>query len=245
MDRVVPDVMRQKLHAAVLLACFWAGGNVGAQPASQQAALPDASPHAMGAAAAAPNTEAIRDSIAGPLIQALSARLGGRAVELRLDVVDVRTIGADERAISGSGDAQVVGTQGWIDFRFGLRYDGRLRRTSYPEVSIDGVAAGERDLLNDPHLVQRLEAIVIADMARELRKPSAWLRLDSVSTVQGDGRHLRIDARGTAYLDRYGPGTPLTVVALYDRSSDAWLKLEYGPGQEASNRVWDRRLSSR
>lgn len=237
--------MRRKLLAAVLLACVWAGGHAAAQPASQPAAQPDDPSHAMGGTAATPNLDTIRDAIAGPLIGALSARLGGRAVELRLDVVDVRTIDADERAVSGSGDAQVVGRQGWIGFKFGLRYDGRLRRSSYPDVSIDGVAAGERDIPNDPGLIRRLETVVGADLARELRKPSAWLRLDTVSTVEDEGRHLRIDAQGTAYLDRYGAGTPLNVVALYDRSSDAWLKLEYGPSQDGASQPGDRRASSR
>jgi len=34
-------------------------------------------------------------------------------------------------------------------------------------------------------------------------------------------------------------------VALYDRSSGAWLKLEYGPGHDAASRPWDRRSSAR
>lgn len=245
LDRVVVDVMRQKLHAAVLLACAWAGGDAAAQPASQQTVPPGASSRAMAGAVSAPNIDAIRDSIAGPLIEAISARLGGRAVELRLDVVDVRTISANERAISGSGDAQIVGRQGWIDFQFGVLYDARLRRLSYPDVSIDRVAAGERDIPNDPLLVQQLEALVTADLAQEHRKPSARLHLDRVSTVEGDGQRLRIDAQATAYLDRYGPGVRLTVVALYDRSSDAWLRLEYGPGRSAASRPLDRRSSAR
>lgn len=237
--------MRQKLQAAVLLACSWAGGNAAAQPASQAAVLADASSRAMAGSARTPNIDAIRDSIAGPLIEAISARLGGRAVELRLNVVDVRTINANERAINGTGDAQIVGRQDWIGFRFGLLYDGRLRRLSYPDVSIDRVAAGERDIPNAPILVQQLEALVTADLAREHRKPSARLHLDRVATVEGDGQRLRIDAQATAYLDRYGPGMPLTIVALYDRSSGAWLKLEYGPGHDVAGRPWDRRSSAR
>lgn len=237
--------MHQKLHAAALLACAWAGGDVVAQPASQQAVLPDASSRAAGGSASTSDIDAIRDSIAGPLINAISARLGGRAVELRLGVVDVRTIDADERAISGSGDAQIVGRQGWIGFRFGLLYDARLRRSGYPEVSIDRVAAGERDIPNDPLLVRQLEALVTADLAQEHRKPSARLHLDRVSTVEGDGQRLRIDAQATAYLERYGPGTPLTVVALYDRSSDAWLRLEYRPGHDGASRSWNRRSLAR
>ncbi|UHQ21820.1 hypothetical protein LVB77_14215 [Lysobacter sp. 5GHs7-4] len=237
--------MRQIFHAAVLLACCWTGGSPAAQPASRAATSPDASPRARGGSATPPNIDAVRDSIAGPLIDAISMRLGGRAVELRLGAVDIRAIDGDERAISGTGDAQIIGLQGWIGFRFGLRYDGRLRRLSAPDVSIDRVAAGERDLPNDPLLVRQLEALVTADLAQEYRKPSARLHLERVSTVEGDGQRLRIDAQATAYLDPYGPGMPLTVVALYDRSGGAWLKLEYRPGLDAASHAWDRQASAR
>ena len=237
--------MRQTFHAVVLLACCWTGGNAVAQSASRAAAAPDASSRAIGVSATPPSIDAVRDSIAGPLIDVISTRLGGRAVELRLGVVDIRAIDADERIISGTGDAHILGRQGWIGFRFGLRYDGRLRRLSAPDVSIDRVAAGERDLPNDPLLVRQLEALLTADLAQAYRKPSTRLHLERVSTVEGDGQRLRIDAQATAYLDRYGPGMPLTVVALYDRSGGAWLKLEYRPGRDAASRPWDRQASAR
>lgn len=237
--------MRQTFHAAVLLACCWTAGNTAAQPASRAAAVPAAASRATGGSATPPSIDAVRDSIAGPLIDAVSTRLGGRAVELRLGDVDIRAIDGDERAISGTGDAQIIGRPGWIGFRFRLRYDGRLRRLSAPDVSIDRVAAGERDLPNDPLLVRQLEALVTADLAQEYRKPSARLHLERVSTVEGEGRRLRIDAQATAYLDRYGPGMPLTILALYDRPGGAWLKLEYRPGPDATSRPWDRQASAR
>lgn len=236
--------MRQNFAAAALLACCWAGGGLAAQPASSSAGRPEPSPPALGGTAATAATDAIRDAIAGPLIDALSVRLGGRAVELRLDAVEVRAIDADARAISGSGAAQIVGRQDWIGFRFGLRYDARLRRSGRPELGIDSAAAGERDVPNDPRLVGQLEALLSADLAQELRQPSARLRLDRVSTVECDGQRLRIDALGTVYPDRYGPGTPLTIAALYDRPSHAWLRLEYRPG-EAAGDLADRRQSAR
>ncbi|SFL00203.1 hypothetical protein SAMN04487938_2927 [Lysobacter sp. cf310] len=236
--------MRQKLAAAALLACSWAGGGLAAQPASQAAGRPDPTPAPDGSATTAA-TEAIRDAIAGPLIDAISLRLGGRAVELRLDLVEVRAIDADQRAIRGSGAAQIVGRQDWIGFRFGVRYDVRLRRSGRPDIGIDAVAAGERDVPNDPRLVRQLETMLSADLAQELRKPSAQLRLDRVSSVEDDGQRLRIDALGTVYPDPYGPGTPLAVTALYDRPSHAWLRLEYRSGDDAASGFQDRRASAR
>jgi hypothetical protein len=52
--------------------------------------------------------------------------------------------------------------------------------------------------------------------------------------VEGGGELLRINAEGVAYLGRDGPGTPLTVEALYDRSSDSWPRLVYVLGDEAA-----------
>lgn len=237
--------MHQKFAAAALLACSWAGGSLAAQPASQAAGRPDPSTPALGGSATTAATEGIRDAIAGPLIDAISLRLGGRAVELRLDLVEVRAIDADQRAIRGSGAAQIVGRQDWIGFRFGVHYDARLRRSGRPDIGIDPVAAGERDVPNDPRLVRQLEAMLSADLAQALRKPSAQLRLDRVSSVEDDGQRLRIDALGTVYPDPYGPGTLLAVTALYDRSSRAWLRLEYRPGDDAASRSQDRRASAR
>jgi hypothetical protein len=73
---------------------------------------------------------------------------------------------------------------------------------------------------------------MIAALAQEFRNPSAWLHLDRIATVEGGGELLRINAEGVAYLGRDGPGTPVTVEALYDRSSDSWPRLVYVVGDE-------------
>lgn len=236
--------MRQKLAAAALLACSWAGDGMAAQPALHAAGRSSPASPALGGTAATAAGDGIRDAIAGPLIDAVSVRLGGRAVDLRLDAVEIRPIDADARAISGSGAAQVVGRQEWIGFRFGLRYDARLRRLGRPDIGIDPAAAGERDVPNDPRLVEQLEALLSADLAQALSQPSTRLRLDRVSTVECEGQRLRIEALGTVYADRYSAGTPLTVAALYDRSGHAWLRLEYRPGEAAASVPWDLRASA-
>jgi hypothetical protein len=78
--------------------------------------------------------------------------------------------------------------------------------------------------------VQVLQTDVTAALAREFRRPSASLRLDRIATVEAGRRFLRIDAIGVAYLDRQSPATPLTIQALIDRTSGAWLRLDYGVG---------------
>ena len=120
--------MHRNIHAAILLACSCVAGNVPAQLRSQRA-MGDASSRTRPASDTVhSDLEVISNSIAGPLIDAISGQFGGRAVEMRLDALDARAINASDRAVSGTGDIQVHGRNGWIGFEFSLLYDGRLRQ---------------------------------------------------------------------------------------------------------------------
>jgi hypothetical protein len=177
--------------------------------------------------------DALGNAIAGPLVGVLSHQFGGRAVDMRLETMEVQAIDKRARTVSGRGTVHIDGQDDPVGFHFQVRYDNRLRRASNPEVWIGGAAAGERDLPNDVALVQQLETDVTGALAHQFRRPAAWLRLDRIATVEGGRRFLRINAEGVAYFGGEGRGTSVTVEAIYDRSSDAWLKLEYGLGGEA------------
>ena len=178
---------------------------------------------------AAPD-ETLSNAIAGPLVVALAEQFGGRRVDMRLTTAEVEPMETGVSAVRGTGQVQVGGRGEWIGFNYELGYDSRLRRAAFPDVSIGGAASGERDMPNDVALVEQLEAQVTAALAHDLRQPSAWLRLDRITTVEGGSRFLRINANGMAYFGREGSGVPLTIEALYDRTRSAWERFEYGLG---------------
>ncbi|WP_460761494.1 hypothetical protein [Lysobacter fragariae] len=228
--------MHYNIVAAVLLASSCAAGNVYSQGISQDVATAASPGPPVASGIILRDRDTISDAIAGPLVDAISKQLRVRTLDMRLDAFDVQEVNSGSHAISGTGDVLVNGAGDWVGFRFRLQYNNRLRRVSRPEVSIGGVAAGEHQVPNDAHLLQQLEDTVIAALAHGSRRPSAWLRLDRVATVEGGSKYLRINAQGVVYIDRDGPGTPLAIEAIYDRSDDSWPKLEYGLGVEGDPR---------
>ena len=175
--------------------------------------------------------EAIDNAIAGPLLHAISEQLGGRAVDMQLDAVEVQPVDSRDRSVSGTGSLRIDGDDERMGFRFQVLYDSQLDSTSYPEVSMGGVAAGERDIPNDAQLVQQIQDKVVAAVSKEFRQQpaSVWLQLDRISTVEGGSHYLGITAQGVAYLGVAG-STRMKIEALYDRSSSQWLWLHYGLG---------------
>ncbi|RNF83273.1 hypothetical protein EER27_12330 [Lysobacter psychrotolerans] len=152
-----------------------------------------------------------------------------------LEAIAVQDVDARASAISGTGGVMVDGGSDKVGFRFHVPYDNRRRRAGYPAVSIGGVAAGERDVPNDGALIRHLESHTAKALARRFRKPSTWLRLDWIATVEGGNRFLRINAEGVAYVSREDPGTPVVLQAIYDRPGNAWVRIEYELG--GSSRV--------
>jgi hypothetical protein len=180
--------------------------------------------------------DTINNAIAGPLIIVISQQLGGRAVDMRLDAVDVqdmdvREVNARDRVVSGTGSLRIDGNEDWVGFRFHVPYDARLGKAGYPEVSMGGVAAGERDVPNDAQLVQQLEARIVAALSKEFRQQSVWLQLERIATVEGGSHYLGINADGVAHLG--GDSTDMLIDAFYDRSSGEWLRLHYSLGEDA------------
>ncbi len=220
----------------VMLACSCAAGSMASQAASQGIETESAAATARTRGRTLESRDAINNAIAGPLILVISQQLGGRAVDMRLDAVDiqdmdVQDVNARDRVVSGTGSLRIGGSKDWVGFRFRVPYDARLGKAGYPEVSMGGVAAGERDVPNDAQLVQQLEARIVAALSKGFRQQSVWLQLDRIATVEGGSHYLGINADGVAHLG--GDSIDMMIDAFYDRSSGEWLRLHYSLGEDA------------
>jgi hypothetical protein len=205
---------------SILLACAFGCGAACAQVA---------------AAPPAGNGEALRDAIAGPLVAALSEQFGGRDVDMQLDRIATMPLGDGASMVSGNGIVQADGnTARPAAFSFRLPWNSSLQQAGYPEVSVAGAVGGERNVPNDVILVRKLEADVTTALVHRLHQPATSVRLDRIATVEDGSRFLRISAQGMAYTGRSDGGTPLTILALYDRTRRAWSRLDYGLGEAAS-----------
>lgn len=213
------------------IAGVFAAGNAAAQgPVAASLMASTAGPRG----AVVDKQEAIGNAIAGALVSALSEQLGGRAVDIKLDAIEVKPVSvsqhpASEHAVSGTGSLRIQGDADWVGFRFDVLYDSQLGSTGYPQVGIGGVAAGERDIPNDGLLVQKLDAEVVGALSRKFRQPSVRLQLDRISTVQAGSHYLRINADGLADFGR-GGSADAKIEALYDSLSGQWLRVHYEVG---------------
>jgi len=77
---------------------------------------------------------------------------------------------------------------------------------------------------------------VVAALDKEFQGQAVRLQLDRITTLEAGKRFLRIDASGIADFGREG-STPARVDALYDRSENAWLRVNYELGPAAALRA--------
>ncbi len=208
---------RRTLLVALLCAPLFA-------QAGPPAHAPGQSPQAR--SAMAQERETLDGVVAASLVGALSEQLGGRAVKIRLDRVEVQTTSLRDRLVSGQGALQIETAQDWIGFRFSTLYDALLESAGYPELSIGTVGPGGRALPNDAGLVRELDDRVIGMLGEEFGTQQVRLQLDRIATMEAGTRYLRIDASGIADFGLDGTA-PTRVEALYDRQDNAWLRVAY------------------
>ena len=55
----------------------------------------------------------------------------------------------------------------WIGFRYSTTYDTTFRSAGYPQLTIGGVGAGEREVPNDSRLITQLEDRVAAELDKQ------------------------------------------------------------------------------
>ena len=175
--------------------------------------------------------ETLDGVVAAALVGALSEQLGGRAVKIRLDRVDVQPTSLRDRKVSGQGALQIDNAEEWIGFRFATLYDAVLESAGYPDLKIGTVGPEGRIVPNDATLIRELEERVAGKLGEEFGGQHARLRLDRIDTVEAGPRYYRIDAAGIADFGRDGTA-PVRVEGLYDRKARDWLRAAYTLGAD-------------
>ena len=170
--------------------------------------------------------EAMDGAIAASLVGALSEQLGGRAVKIRLDHVDVETSSLRDRLVKGQGTLQIDNAQEWLGFRFSMLYDVMSESAGYPEMSIGTSGPAGRIVPNDSKLIREVEDRVIGMLGDEFGYQKVRLQLDRIETLETNTRYMRIDAGGIADFGRDG-SAPAQVEGLYDRQQKIWLRVAY------------------
>ena len=178
--------------------------------------------------------ETLDGVVAAALVGALSEQLGGRAVKLRLDRVDVQATSLRDRRVSGQGALQIDSAEEWIGFRFVTLYDAVLESAGYPDLKIGTVGPEGRIVPNDATLVRELEESIAGKLGEEFGGQHARLQLDRIDTLEAGPRYYRIDAGGIADFGRDGTA-PVHVEGLYDRKERNWLRAAYTLDDEAAS----------
>lgn len=216
----------------LLLVAGLAIGPVSAQPAAVPARVSPASPAPAPRAAATSGDETLDNAVAAVVVAALAEQMNSASIEASIDSYEVAIASVRDRTVSGQGRMRLGGDEEWIGFRYSTVYDTTFSSAGYPRLTIGGVSAGEREVPNDAGLVRELEDRVALELDRQFTGRSARLQLDDISTVQGGGRLLRINAQGIADFGLDG-STPVRIEALYDHVAGAWQRVNYELGVAA------------
>ncbi len=172
--------------------------------------------------------QAIDDATAAALIGAISGQFGERAVEVKLDKVEVTPAGIIQRDLYGTGRL-LIGKDGtWIPFRFTALYDTEQASVGSPDLILGGDHSGEATLA-DSTMTRKLTAEVDRRLHQEFAQQPAHIALDTVHIVPAGNRYLRLQANGTAQFGREG-ATEAGVRALYDVRTGSWLQVSYELG---------------
>ncbi len=212
--------------AMVLLAVALTPQSVLAQTASGPGAARTASGDQVSS-----GDDALDNAVAAVVVAALVEQLGTPSIAVSLESLNVAITSVRDRRVSGQGRLRMDEQGGWIGFGFSTVYDTTFHSAGYPEITIGGIATGEREVPNDSRLVGQLEERVASELDAQF-PDAARLQLDDISTVEGGQRLLRINARGIADFGRSG-STPVEIVGLYDRTTDAWQRVNYVLGAAA------------
>lgn len=188
------------------------------------------------AASQAEKLRAVDYALAGPLVSVLSEQLGGQAVVVRLEKMNVELSGSNLHTVTGFGTLCIEGQNEWMGFRYQAVYDSRLEQAGFPQVSIGGVTENERDVPNDPRLVRLLDEQVSLILAAEKNLPLVRLQLDRITTVEAGTRYLSMNAGGLADLGVAGT-LALSIDGIFDRSRNEWLSVHYDLGDSSASRV--------
>ena len=203
-----------------------------------------ASPAARSTAAPAPGPEVpsplqgqarLQDAVASVVVVALTEQFDGKPIAVNIDSYDVRVSGARERVVTGQGRVDIEGSPQPIMFNYRTLYDVLSAHAGYPAITIGRIGGdAERLVPNDATLIGQLDQRVASALSEELGGKRVWLQFDSIESFESGQRYVRIRAEGLVDFGIDG-STPARVEALYDRSENAWLRVNYELGVAASN----------
>lgn len=178
--------------------------------------------------------DVLQSAVASAVVGALSEQFGGRRIAVKLDSTETEIASIRDRVVSGQGRVQIGADEDWIGFRYRTLYDTLEASAAYPQVTLGaGDSIDERIVPNDSALVRQLDERVAAQLSREFVGQSVHLKIDEVTTLETGKRYLRFDGMGIANFGHEG-NTPAQVDALYDRSEQAWLRVNYELGPAAA-----------
>lgn len=194
-------------------------------------AMPAGKP-AVRKALATSGDETLDNAVAAVVVASLTELMDTQTIEANIESFDVRVASVRDRVVSGQGRMRVADDAEWIGFRYSTVYDTTFKSAGYPEVTVGGVSAGEREVPNDATLVRQLEDRVAVELDKQFGERTARLQLDDITTVEGGKRLLRITAAGIADLGLNG-STPVRIEALYDQVANHWQRVNYELGAGA------------
>lgn len=176
--------------------------------------------------------QAIDAAVAASMIGAIASEFDRRAVEVKLDQVDIAPAGFVQRDIRGNGRLMIGKDDDWIPFRFSALYDTERSSVDYPALTLGDAAPGQ-SVSADAGMARRLADEVGRRLGREFTGQAVSFTPDRVQLLPAGRHYLRLDASGIADFGAEG-STATGVQALYDPRNDEWLRVSYELGASAN-----------
>jgi hypothetical protein len=187
--------------------------------------------------------QAIDAAIAASLIGAVSSEFDQRAVEVKLDKVEVAPAGLVQRDVRGSGRLLIDKDADWIPFRFAALYDTRSSSVDYPALTLGSGEPGET-VAADAGVARRLSNEVDRRLGIEFAGQSVRFTLDNLQLSPAGKHYQRLEATGIVDFGAEG-STATGVQALYDPRNGTWLHVRYELGASANRDSVDQAVARR
>ena len=168
--------------------------------------------------------QAIDAATAAALIGALQTRFEGQAVELKLGDVRSERVSLRDIALQGEANIRFDGASAWLPVRFEALYDTSAQRVESPHITLGAEAAASKSA--DALPLAKLQSSIDTAMGAEFLSHDVDFRIGDARIVGDDGGRLVVQATGIAQFDR-NEQAPVTVRALFDRTSNRWIDTQY------------------
>jgi hypothetical protein len=161
---------------------------------------------------------------AAALIGALQTRFQGQDVELQLGTVRSERASLRDIALQGEARIRFAEAQAWLPIRFEALYDTSGQIVESPNIVLGATLASPRTAASLP--LKGLQTQVAAAMTEEFASQQVEFALNDARVVGDDGTRMVVQGGGVANFEGEDR-VPVTVHALYDRSSGRWMDPQY------------------